>query len=496
MTSEQSNVVTPTASEEKSDEKVPQAVNSENQKADESEGGGLFGVSSQWYSNILQQAKEKTYSTYELVKRDIDEFSSAVHSEASHIASATSSALRDGASNLGQLLSEEEENGEQKREQEVIHSLPDKTTEPEPQKSEDNGWGWGGGGEWMSNLVKTVNKVLYVEDTTAGEEKIQIPITAETLTRSQARLYAIQTDRGTYCNEPEGAPELFDDWLDHFRMEEYKEQISELLGKNPQIRTLYAQLVPSEVSNVVFWQRYFYRKHLFDLDEARRDALLRRTEGEVEKERLEMKTSWGDSEDELKEDSSVMSETLDAVAKVVTQEPACDGDPQQELTPRANGNKRTPVQSPRGGQTGRDEKPSPQPFPPENISFVPSEETAATSCSDQSSTSVETSGQSAPLTLAVDQTQEPIKTQVEPVKDEHHMSDNSTDTWSVCSSKSIQEIPDSPPTTDVGAVSEVSIDGGDEGKASEGTPTPQEGKRRKTGEKNKDNEDWVDWDSE
>ena len=54
------------------------------------------------------------------------------------------------------------------------------------------------------------------------------------------------------------------------------------------------------MSNAEFWQHYFYKMHQFDLDEARRAALIRRSadhhhQAGESKELMEMKTSWGDS---------------------------------------------------------------------------------------------------------------------------------------------------------------------------------------------------------
>ncbi len=48
--------------------------------------------------------------------------------------------------------------------------------------------------------------------------------------------------------------------------------------------------VPSEVSHADFWQRYFYRLHQLDQDEARKTALMKRAE--VVQEQLE----WDDGE--------------------------------------------------------------------------------------------------------------------------------------------------------------------------------------------------------
>ena len=72
-----------------------------------------------------------------------------------------------------------------------------------------------------------MNEILTV-DTTKDETDIEIPVTIKDnriVDRSLARLYATQTDPETYLLEPEGAPELYEDWLDHFRLGIYSLRI-------------------------------------------------------------------------------------------------------------------------------------------------------------------------------------------------------------------------------------------------------------------------------
>ncbi|ETE65827.1 BSD domain-containing protein 1 [Ophiophagus hannah] len=119
--------------------------------------------------------------------------------------------------------------------------------------------------------------------------------TTELYDSAKARLYSLQSDPATYCNEPDdcsfpnkggglalrspcplirscgglvdvvfspaGPPELFEDWLLHFSLEEKKGEISGLLGNSPSIRSLYSKMVPVAVSHSEFWLRYFYKVH-------------------------------------------------------------------------------------------------------------------------------------------------------------------------------------------------------------------------------------------
>uniref|UniRef100_A0A2K6B5N1 BSD domain containing 1 n=1 Tax=Macaca nemestrina TaxID=9545 RepID=A0A2K6B5N1_MACNE len=118
--------------------------------------------------------------------------------------------------------------------------------------------------------------------------------TAEPYDGTKARLYSLQSDPATYCNEPDGPPELFDAWLSQFCLEEKKGEISELLVGSPSIRALYTKMVPAAVSHSEFWHRYFYKVHQLEQEQARRDALKQRAEQSISEE-----PGWEEEEEEL-----------------------------------------------------------------------------------------------------------------------------------------------------------------------------------------------------
>uniref|UniRef100_A0A5F9CUB4 BSD domain containing 1 n=1 Tax=Oryctolagus cuniculus TaxID=9986 RepID=A0A5F9CUB4_RABIT len=118
--------------------------------------------------------------------------------------------------------------------------------------------------------------------------------TAEPYDGTKARLYSLQSDPATYCNEPDGPPELFDAWLSQCCLEEKKGEISELLVGSPSIRALYTKMVPAAVSHSEFWHRYFYKVHQLEQEQARRDALKQRAEQSISEE-----PGWEEEEEEL-----------------------------------------------------------------------------------------------------------------------------------------------------------------------------------------------------
>uniref|UniRef100_A0A2K5SBE6 BSD domain containing 1 n=1 Tax=Cebus imitator TaxID=2715852 RepID=A0A2K5SBE6_CEBIM len=118
--------------------------------------------------------------------------------------------------------------------------------------------------------------------------------TAEPYDGTKARLYSLQSDPATYCNEPDGPPELFEAWLSQFCLEEKKGEISELLVGSPSIRALYTKMVPAAVSHSEFWHRYFYKVHQLEQEQARRDVLKQRAEQSISEE-----PGWEEEDEEL-----------------------------------------------------------------------------------------------------------------------------------------------------------------------------------------------------
>nr|CAB3226344.1 BSD domain-containing protein 1-like [Phallusia mammillata] len=107
---------------------------------------------------------------------------------------------------------------------------------------------------------------------------------------AEARLFAIQTDPGTYCNEPSNSAD-FEIWVSTFNLEELREPISLLMLDCKEVRALYTKLVPDAVSHHDFWTRYFYKIHELQKAEARRAQLVQRAE------KKETELSWDDEDD-------------------------------------------------------------------------------------------------------------------------------------------------------------------------------------------------------
>ena len=83
---------------------------------------------------------------------------------------------------------------------------------------------------------------------------------------------AVQSDPRTYCHEPDGAPEDFENWLVKFNL--LDQDVQRILRSSPDVREFHAKLVPDQLTFDMFWHRYFYRIHMLRECECRRAKML------------------------------------------------------------------------------------------------------------------------------------------------------------------------------------------------------------------------------
>lgn len=101
------------------------------------------------------------------------------------------------------------------------------------------------------------------------------------LDRLQAQLHALSSDQDTYTQDPHPGDCLAEEWtawLAQLDLERRQGEISELMINNNNIRKYYSSLVPSKVQHKLFWARYFYKVHLIEKQEAKRQVLKKRAE--------------------------------------------------------------------------------------------------------------------------------------------------------------------------------------------------------------------------
>ncbi|NXF74601.1 BSDC1 protein, partial [Sclerurus mexicanus] len=218
-----------------------------------------------WLQQSYQAVKEKSTEALEFMKRDLAEFTQVVQHDTACTIAATASVVKD------RLARTEGSSGATEK---VRKGLSDflgvisDTFAPSPDKTIDC-------------------DVITLMATPSG--------TTEPYDSAKARLYSLQSDPATYCNEPDGPAELLEAWLAQFSLEEKKGEVAELLATSPSIRALYTKMVPVAVSHSEFWQRYFYKVHRLEQDEARREALKQRAEQSMHQE----EPGWEEDEEEF-----------------------------------------------------------------------------------------------------------------------------------------------------------------------------------------------------
>ncbi|KAM6216982.1 BSD domain-containing protein 1 [Rhynchocyon petersi] len=238
-----------------------------------------------WLQQSYQAVKEKSSEALEFMKRDLTEFSQVVQHDTACTIAATASVVKEKLSTEGSSGATEKM---KKGLSDFLGVISD---------------------TFAPSADKTIEcDVITLMGTPSG--------TAEPYDGNKARLYSLQSDPATYCNEPDGPQELFDTWLSHFCLEEKKGQISELLVGSPSIRALYTKMVPAAVSHSEFWHRYFYKVHQLEQEQARRDALKQRAEQSISEE-----TVWEEEDEEpVGISPTIPKEAKDPVTRASTSE--------------------------------------------------------------------------------------------------------------------------------------------------------------------------------
>ena len=174
---------------------------SQESNSETSSGGGS------WWGGWLQAAKDKSLSAIEMIKKDLEEFSNTMSHDTGEAVAKTSESLRE--------------------------TLKTENTEAAKDRLKQG----------LSSFLEGLTKLLVVEaeDKNVAVEKRKT--TDPIFDRAKARLHAIQVDPSTYCSNPSGPREKYEEWLKSFDMNTKKGEVSELLVSQVEVRGLYTRLV-------------------------------------------------------------------------------------------------------------------------------------------------------------------------------------------------------------------------------------------------------------
>ncbi|RCH88052.1 BSD domain-containing protein 1, partial [Rhizopus azygosporus] len=129
-------------------------------------------------------------------------------------------------------------------------------------------------------------------------------------TRKETLIAKMQANPDTYLKDPENEEEtkVLKTFNDTFKIDEYTEEIAQLLNDNPELRDMMNTLVPMQVSYPLFWQRYFYQAWKIDQDEQKRQLIVQSVKEEDEND---FKWDSDDEEMTIKDNVKRSSEDTD-----------------------------------------------------------------------------------------------------------------------------------------------------------------------------------------
>jgi len=107
----------------------------------------------------------------------------------------------------------------------------------------------------------------------------------------------LRRDEKTFTTDPAASADsmTYVEWLESFQFADQANQTAELLQESPDLLKFHIQMVPEQMSNEIFWTRYFWQCKKVELDADRRAALVERAAQDAEEDEED---GWGDWEDD------------------------------------------------------------------------------------------------------------------------------------------------------------------------------------------------------
>ncbi|XP_050504805.1 BSD domain-containing protein 1-B isoform X1 [Diabrotica virgifera virgifera] len=213
-----------------------------------------------WFGSWINAAKNKGSEVLEFVKKDLEEFGSAVKNEATNVVSSTGAVL------------------------EKTLSLDSPSSTASNMKRS------------FSSFLGQMNNVLNPSPDDSDAEMLIVENSETvTLNKFQKALYELQKDPVTYLEDPdESLRKQYNCWLEIIDDQLNDDRIAKHVNSSEILKQHYAKLVPDIVEHQVFWKRYLFKKALLEDDLARQEALEKREQ--KEKQATEENLKW-DQED-------------------------------------------------------------------------------------------------------------------------------------------------------------------------------------------------------
>jgi len=273
------------ASEDKAEAAEPEKVQGGDEEEEDEEDvvAWGWGQATSWMSSTVSSvsqvtnsavavAKAKSADVYGLVSKDLGEVGNQVGSAAGTVGQQVGSA----AGTVKKTLEEFDDKTDE---------MADKAVDA-VKKSVSSIWKYASG---YATQMFTEEDLESEAIMVMGDDKNPV-----LLDRLQAQLHALASDPETFLKDPDARDNV--DWETwSCDLDKRQGEISDLMVNNASVREHYKSMVPDQVSHKLFWKRYFFKVHLIELQEVRRNVLKKRAE-EATKE-AESGEGWGEESD-------------------------------------------------------------------------------------------------------------------------------------------------------------------------------------------------------
>lgn len=258
----------------------------EGRDGDDDAAGDWWGGATSWMSSTVSSvsqvtnsavaaAKAKSTEVYGLVSKDLGEVGNQVGSAAGSVGQQVGSA----AGAVKKTLEEFDDKTDE---------MADKAVDA-VKKSVSSFWKYASG--YATQMF--TEEDLESEAIMIGDDKNPV-----LLDRLQAQLHALASDPETFLKDPDSRDNV--DWETwSCDLDKRQGEISDLMVNNASVREHYKSMVPDQVSHKLFWKRYFFKVHLIELQEARRNILKKRAEEATKEADSDM--TWGEEGGDLTE---------------------------------------------------------------------------------------------------------------------------------------------------------------------------------------------------
>lgn len=209
-------------------------------------------TSSDWWKGFFDAARNKSVEVLEFVKKDFDELSTTVQTEATNVVQQTTAAFK-----------------------ETLQLDKPESTASSMKKS-------------VTSFLGQVSSVLNPLPDDQDEEAVVIQgSNVVPLTRLQTQLLALASNQDTYLKEIED--ELlprYEAWLELLEEQGNKqlsnENLIKMLVNNSQLQSNYEALVPNKLSHALFWNRFLFRKALLEDEDAEQQRKVNKIDNDEE----------------------------------------------------------------------------------------------------------------------------------------------------------------------------------------------------------------------